>query len=179
MLLLRSSNLIQSPLPNVHFWLGYSLLCQVVSLQWFCPCDSEKYKVINSNIWCIPTQLLPHLQLSQACPQSSFDHCCINLVLPFFTISQNFSIPLKYPLYSHGLLQELSHKYSMKSRSDSFRPHKISYFMMLSPTFSFLRPALGVIILLKSTKWLTIHHFQNFFGPHMKSSVRQCKIFST
>ena len=111
MLLLRSSNLIQSSLHNVHFWLRYSFLCQVVSLQWFCPCHSEKYKVINPNIWCIPTQLLPHLQPSQACPQSSFDALLHqSCSTPFHHLSKlqySLKVPFVLPWFSLGVVSQV------------------------------------------------------------------------
>jgi hypothetical protein len=43
--------------------------------------------------------------------------------------------------------------------------------MVLGPIFGFLRPALGVIILLKSTKNLTVSHVKKKFGPHVKSGI--------
>ena len=72
-LLPHSSNLVQSSLCNIHFRLRYCLLCQVVSLQRFCPCHSMKHKVTYPNIWCVPLCSSPQLQPSQACPQSKFD----------------------------------------------------------------------------------------------------------
>jgi hypothetical protein len=97
MLLLRSSNLILSSLHNVHFWLIYSHLCQVVSLQRFCPCHSKKYKSCDS----VDKSAQPQHRSTKSCDYMIYKELWTGISPP--NISSHHEIPLHYSDQANSL----------------------------------------------------------------------------